>query len=212
MNRPFSASAAAAGLAVTGLVTAACGTSAPAPAPTITKTVTPSADASPTQASAGAGGTTPPPSSTPLAQAAGCLTRYLNGTTGLSQGTAGSIYVNIEFKNLNNVPCTLYGFPGVALAAGTPVTDIGKPSVESKSSSRVLVTLQPGGYAYATLQIVDAGNFPAAECKIKNATWLEVIPPNQEVPLNVPFKSQACQGSAQLLMVTAVRPGKGGSQ
>ena len=120
--------------------------------------------------------------------------------------------MNIVFKNLNNVPCTLYGFPGVALAAGTPVTDIGKPSVESKSSTRKLVTLQPGGYAYATLQIVDAGNFPAAECTIKNATWLEVIPPNQEVPLNVPFKSQACQGSAQLLMVTAVRPGKGGSQ
>ncbi len=120
--------------------------------------------------------------------------------------------MNIVFKNLNNVPCTLYGFPGVALAAGTPVTDIGKPSVESKSSTRELVTLQPGGYAYATLQIVDAGNFPAAECTIKNATWLEVIPPNQEVPLNVPFKSQACQGSAQLLMVTAVRPGKGGSQ
>ncbi len=60
------------------------------------------------------------------------------------------------------------------------------------------MTLQPGGYAYATLQIVDAGNFPAAECKIKNATWLEVIPPNQEVPLNIPYKSQACQGSAQV--------------
>ena len=66
--------------------------------------------------------------------------------------------MNIVFKNLNNVPCTLYGFPGVALAAGTPVTDIGKPSVESKSSTRKLVTLQPGGYAYATLQIVDGAS------------------------------------------------------
>jgi Protein of unknown function (DUF4232) len=74
----------------------------------------------------------------------------------------------------------------------------------------VLVTLQPGGHAYATLQIVDAGNFPAAECKIKQATWLEVIPPNQQVPLNVPYKSQACQGTAKLLSVTAVRPGNGG--
>lgn len=211
MNRPFSAPAAAAGLAVIGLVTAACGTSAPAPGPAITTTVTSSASPSPTQVSAGAGGASP--TSTPApGQAAGCLTRYLNGTTGLRQGTAGSVYVNIVFKNLNNVPCTLYGFPGVALAAGTPVTDIGKPSVEMSSSTRELVTLQPGGYAYATLRIVDAGNFPAADCKIKNATWLEVIPPNQEVPLNVPFKTQACQGSAQLLMVAAVRPGKGGSQ
>jgi hypothetical protein len=209
MNRPFSASAAVAGLTVIGLLTAACGSSpAAGPRKTVTVTVTPSEtiSASPTQGS----GLTPTP--TTPAGPAGCLTRYLNGTTGLSQGTAGSIYVNIEFKNLNNVACTLYGFPGVALAAGTPVTDVGKPSVESKSSSRELVTLQPGGYAYATLQIVDAGNFPASKCTIKNTTWLEVIPPNQEVPLNVPFKSQACQGSAQLLMVTAVRPGKGGSQ
>jgi hypothetical protein len=209
MKRPYSASAAA-GLAVIGLVTAACGSS---PAAGQRKTVTVTVTPSPAQTSAGAGGETPTPAqSSGPAAAAGCLTRYLNGTTGLSQGTAGSVYVNIEFKNLNNVPCTLYGFPGVALAAGTPVTDIGKPSVESKSSSRELVTLQPGGYAFATLQIVDAGNFPASECTIKNSTWLEVIPPNQQVPLNISFKSQACQGKAQLLTVTAVRPGKGGSQ
>src|ERR1700733_9581827 len=116
MNRAFSASAAAAALAVIGLVTAACGSSpAAGQRKTVTVTVTPSETitASPTQGS----GLTPTPT-TPTG-AAGCLTRYLNGTTGLSQGTAGSIYVNIEFKNLNNVPCTLYGFPGVALAAGT---------------------------------------------------------------------------------------------
>ena len=209
-KQPLTATACAAGLALAGLALAACGTSAPAPRPTITVTVTPS----PTQPTANTGEpspSTPEQSSSPAAgQAAGCLTRYLNGTTGQSQGTAGSIYVNIVFKNLNNVPCTLYGFPGVALAAGTPVTDIGKPSVESKSSSRELVTLPPGGYAYATLQIVDAGNFPVAECKIRNSTWLEVIPPNQQVPLNIPLKSEACQGTAQLLTVTAVRPGKGG--
>jgi hypothetical protein len=208
-KQPYPAIAFAAGLALAGLALAACGSSAPAPAPTITVTVTPSQTA--TQSPPGAGGITPTPAPPASAAAvAGCLTRYLNGTTGLSQGTAGSIYVNIVFKNLDNVPCTLYGFPGVAQAAGTPVTDIGKPSVESSSSSRELVTLQPGGHAYATLQIVDAGNFPAAACKIKQTTWLEVIPPNQQVPLNVPFKSQACQGTEQLLMVTAVRPGTGG--
>ena len=210
-KQPLTATATAAALALLGLVLAACGGSAaPSPGNTITVTVTPS----PTQPTANTGEpspSTPAQSSSPAAgQAAGCLTRYLNGTTGQSQGTAGSIYVNIVFKNLNNLPCTLYGFPGVALAAGTPVTDIGKPSVESKSSSRELVTLPPGGYAYATLQIVDAGNFPVAECKIRNSTWLEVIPPNQQVPLNIPLKSQACQGTAQLLTVTAVRPGKGG--
>jgi hypothetical protein len=209
--QPRTTSASAAGLALIGLLTAACGTSAPAPQKTITVTTTPSQGTS--QSPAAQGGSTPtttPGQSSGPAAAAGCLSRYLYASTGLSQGTAGSVYVNIVFKNLNNVPCTLYGFPGVALAAGTPVTDIGQPSVESSSSSRKLVTLQPGGHAFATLQIADAGNFPTAECKLKPSTWLEVIPPNQQVPLNIPFKTTACQGTAKLLTVTAVRPGTGG--
>src|SRR5262245_15339089 len=141
--QPRTASATAAGLALIGLVTAACGTSAPAPRKTITVTTTPSPGNSQSPAAQGATPTTVPGQSAGAGAAAGCLSRYLYGSTGLSQGTAGSVYVTIVFKNLNNVPCTLYGFPGVALAAGTPVTDIGQPSVESSASSRELVTLQP---------------------------------------------------------------------
>jgi hypothetical protein len=206
--QPRTASATAAGLALIGLVTA-CGTSAPAPRKTITITTTPSPATSQSPAAQGATPTTSTGQSAGTA-AAGCLSRYLYGSTGLSQGTAGSIYVTIVFKNLNNVPCTLYGFPGVALAAGTPVTDIGQPSVESSASSRELVTLQPGGHAFATLQIADAGNFPPSVCKPKASTWLEVIPPNQQIALNIPYKSTACQGTSKLLTVTAVRPGTGG--
>jgi len=208
MTKQPSTAIAAAGLAVAVLAIAACTTSAPAPRKTITVTVTPSQF----QSTVNPGGPSPTPTSaSPVpAAAAACLTRYLNGTTGAGQGAAGSTYVNIVFKNLQNVPCTLYGFPGVAQAAGTPVTDIGKPSVESTTSTRELVTLPPGGFAYATLRITNAGNFSPADCTIKPATWLEVIPPNQRVPLNIPFKSQACEGSAQVLTVTAVRPGTGG--
>jgi hypothetical protein len=204
-----------ASLTAIGLATAACGsTSGASPGKTITVTATPSgtqsaASATPSISSQPAAGTS---SGTPSASAAapGCLTRYLNGTTGLSQGTAGSIYVVIRFKNLNNVPCTLYGFPGVALAGGNPVNDIGQPSAESTTTTRKLVTLQPGGYANATLQITDAANYPASACKPKNATWLAVIPPNQTIPLLIPWKSTACAGSTKLLTVTAVRPGTGG--
>jgi hypothetical protein len=142
---------------------------------------------------------------------AGCLSRYLHGATGLTQGAAGSSYVVITFKNLDNVPCTLYGFPGVALAAGTPVTDVGQPSTENMTTARELVTLKPGGYANATLRIVDAGNFPPSACTQVKTTWLAVIPPNQTIPLFIPWQSVACKGTAKLLSVTAVRPGNGGN-
>jgi Domain of unknown function (DUF4232) len=199
----------AAVLAAPGLVLAACG-GTPATRPTTTVTVT----ASPSRSAATAPATTTTPAqqqtSPPAAAAAGCLTRYLNGTIGLSQGTAGAVEVVIVFKNLDNVPCTLYGFPGVALAAGTPVTDVGQPSSENPSTARELVTLAPGGYANATLQVEDAANFPASTCMPVPTTWMEVIPPNQSVPLNIPYNSTACKGSTKLLTVTAVRPGNGG--
>jgi len=73
-----------------------------------------------------------------------------------------------------------------------------------------LVTLPPGGYANATLQIEDAGNFSSSACTQVPATWLAVIPPNQTVPLYISYSSTACQGSAQLLSVTTVQPGNGG--
>jgi hypothetical protein len=196
----------AAVLAASGVALAACGGGTPAARPTHTVTVTASPSPSVTTAPA----TSPTPASQPAAAAPGCLTRYLNGSLGLSQGTAGAIQIAIVFKNLNNVPCTLYGFPGVSLAAGTPVTDVGQPSSENPSTARELVTLAPGGYANATLQVEDAGNFPAASCQPVATTWLEVIPPNQTVPLNIPYNTTGCTGSTKLLTVTAVRPGNGG--
>ncbi len=195
-------------LAAVGLTACACsGGSGGTPQATHTIIVT-------APASTPATGTTTQPavstSSNGASTPAGCLTRYLNGSVGLSQGTAGAVEIEVVFKNLNNVPCTLYGFPGVAQAAGTPVTNIGQPSTENPTTARELVTLQPGGYANATLQISDAGNYSASVCNPVPADWLAVIPPNQTVPLYISYSSTACKGSPKLLTVTAVRPGNGG--
>jgi hypothetical protein len=141
--------------------------------------------------------------------AAGCITRYLNISASTSGTAAGSSFATIVFKNLDSTPCTLYGFPGVSQAAGQPVQDVGQPSAENPATARELVTLEPGGYAYATLQIADADNFPASECTKVSSQWLAVIPPNQTAAQPVYFGSTACNGSAMLLTVSAVRPGTG---
>jgi hypothetical protein len=194
-------------LAAAGLATCACSGSTPAAQATHTVTVAPSSPAA-SQSATAATAPTPSPSGT---AAAGCLSRYLHGGLGLSQGTAGSIQVVIVFKNLDNVACTLYGYPGVALAAGTPVTNIGQPSTENPSTPRKLVTLPPHGYANVTLQVTDALNYPAGTCKPAKSTWLAVIPPNQTVPLYVPYSSTACKSlKVKLLTVTTVSPGNGG--
>jgi hypothetical protein len=205
-----------AALATVGVTVCACGTASGPTRPTNTITVTAPASNSPAAASSSTPAATQAAAGTSSAStgggaAAGCLTRYLNGSVGLSQGAAGSTYIAIVFKNLNNVPCTLYGYPGVAQATGTPVTDVGNPSSEDPSTPRELVTLQPGGYANATLRIVQGLNYPTATCKPVAAQWLAVIPPNQYVPLYIHYSSTACKGTTvKLLSVTAVRPGNGG--
>ena len=186
---------------------AGCGSGTPAAAPTKTVTVTPSAPASTAPASTGPSTAAP----SPTAGAAACPTRSLSVKAGLSQGAAGSIYQVLDFSNISNATCTLYGFPGVSLAGGTPVKQIGLAAAEDHSSPRVLVTLAPGAVANALLRIVQAANFPASRCDLKNATYLQIYPPNQTTPVYLKYKAQACAKAVQILTVSVVKAGSGGS-
>jgi hypothetical protein len=186
-----------------------------APPATTPAATTPAATAPATTAPAATGASTPAATTSGGAQGSGtqpCSSRYLRADAGLSQGTAGSIYQIITFTNLNNVACTLYGYPGVSLANGTPVTQVGAAADRDTTSKPTTVTLQPQGAASATLRIVDAGNFSASQCGPVATTWLQIFPPNQFAPLYLPYKSTGCKGSAtHLLTISTVVAGNGGS-
>lgn len=122
----------------------------------------------------------------------------------------GSSYVNIVFKNLNNAPCTLYGFPGVSAGAGTPVNQVGQPAARDNTVASKVITLAPGGYAYATLRVTDVLNYPAATCNPAATTYLLVYPPNTSNLLYVPYQSNACTTSKVTMAVQAVQAGNGG--
>lgn len=153
------------------------------------------------------------PATTPAAPAgaSSCATRSLHVRLGASQGTAGSVYTTIVFKNVSNATCTLYGYPGVSLTTGNPVTVIGKAAKENPATPRRLVTLQPQTRASALLRIVDAQNYPASECNPKNSTYLQVYPPNQTAPVRIQFKTVGCAKPINLLTVDVVKRGSGSS-
>lgn len=138
-----------------------------------------------------------------------CLTRYLGGSVGSSQGTAGSVYVDIVFKNLNNQPCTLYGYPGVSLGGGSPVQQVGQPAGRNPQVSPAKVVLQPQGEAFAVLQIGDAGNYPSSTCQPTATTYLQVYPPNDSNLLYIAYDTTGCRGNVVILQVEAVQPGAG---
>ena len=153
------------------------------------------------------------PATTPaVAGPAPCPTRYLGVKAGLSQGTAGSIYQVIDFTNISNVSCTLYGYPGISFAStGSSGGQIGLAAKENPTPPRELVTLAPGATANALLRIVAAGNFPPATCGIVTAHWLVIYPPNQTTPVYLKYSSPTCSKQVQILTVNVVQPGSGGS-
>jgi len=199
----------AAALACAAVLATGCGTSSsttasgdssapPSSAPASSPSSAPAAPASPT-------GSPAPPGPGP------CPTRSLQVKLGVSQGTAGSVYTTIDFTNISNVTCTLYGYPGVSLQTARPLHQIGKPAKENPATPRKLVTLQPQTTANALLRIADAGNYPESTCGMTTAHYLQVYPPNQTTPAYIKYTTQACSKPVRLMTVDVVKPGSGSS-
>ena len=142
----------------------------------------------------------------------GCATRYLAAKAGVSQGAAGSLYQVIVFTNIGNTACTLYGYPGVSLAAGTPVTQVGQAASRSPVAGPTLVTLEPGQTANALLRITQALNYPTAMCTPKATTYLQIFPPNQTTPIYLAYSATGCAAAkVNLLTIGVVQAGAGSS-
>jgi hypothetical protein len=184
-------------------------TSAPASSAASRAAVRPSASASASQSAASPAASTGATGST---AAAACPTRDLAAHVGLAQGTAGSIYQVIYFTNLSNAPCTLYGYPGVSLAGGSPqVNQVGAAASRSTETAPTLVTIDAGQSANVTLRIVEAGNYPTGTCKPTATTFLQIFPPDQTTPIYLAYKSTGCASSAvNLLSVSVMTAGTGG--
>lgn len=139
-----------------------------------------------------------------------CSSRYLRADPGTAEGAAGSLYLTIKFVNLNTVPCTLYGYPGVSLGAGTPVTQVGAAADRAPGSAKTVVLLQPQGVASALLRITQALNYPSADCGPVSTSWIQIFPPGQTAPLYMSYKSTGCsKDGVHLLTIGVVKSGPG---
>jgi hypothetical protein len=92
-------------------------------------------------------------------------------------GTAGTVYYELEFSNVGRQPCTLHGYPSVWGVSVTGVR-IGEPA--SHRGVPTTVTLQPGATAHAILGVVDTGALCAGPGVA--AAGLRVVPPGQTLP------------------------------
>jgi hypothetical protein len=142
--------------------------------------------------------------------APGCATRDLKATVGIAQGAAGSVYQVIDFTNIGTASCSLYGYPGIALAGGSPVTQIGAAASRSPQAGPALITLKPGNVANTLLRITQAQNYPTSRCSPMASTYLQIYPPNQTTPIYLGYKSTGCSATGvNLLTVSVVQSGAG---
>ena len=141
-----------------------------------------------------------------------CPTSALRVSVSASQGVAaGSSYYPIVFTNISGAACTLYGYPGVSFVAAPGGSQIGIPATENPAHPRQLITLAPGQAGHAELQVVNAENYPPANCGMVTAHWLRVYPPNQTAPLYASFTAQACAKPRTILTVQTAQPGTSGA-
>jgi Protein of unknown function (DUF4232) len=131
-------------------------------------------------------------------------------TQGSPNGYAGGVDVTIAFTNVSSAACTLYGYPGVSLVSSSQA-QIGLSGKRVTTVPVRLVTLASRSTASATVQIVDALNFPTSTCSPVKAAYLRVFPPNQTASVYLANTSETCSKSVQTLFVTAVQAGSGSS-
>jgi hypothetical protein len=129
---------------------------------------------------------------------------------GNGNGAAGSVYYPIVFTNASGSACTLFGFPGVSFVTSPNGSQIGDAATRHSDKPTQTVTLAAGGVAHATLQVVQALNFPATKCQPVTAHFLKIYPPNQTEAVVLSFTAKACAATGQgvtVLNVAPVQPG-----
>jgi Protein of unknown function (DUF4232) len=196
--------AAAGALAAGALLIAGCSNGGPAPVPTVTVTTTAPAT-SPASSSPSAAVSASPAVAGPAA----CQFNALKVTLGPGNAAAGSQIIPIQFTNVSTSTCTLYGFPGVSFTGETYAVQVGPAAVRNRTSTKEVITLDPGAVASALIKIVNAQNYPAGTCGLTTASGIKVYPPNLTSAVGLPFNGFACVHKYNVLTVNAVAAGPG---
>jgi len=123
---------------------------------------------------------------------------------------ARETYYTLEFTNVSDRACSLYGYPEVSAYRDSPAAGgaIGGSAIRDTSVRPKPVMLQPGATAHAVLRVTGATQ-PAGCAKV-TAEELRITLPRQARPSFVPAHIPVCSEKGQVsLRVQAIqaRPG-----
>ena len=124
--------------------------------------------------------------------------------------SAGKTFYTLEFTNVSNRACSLYGYPEVSAYRDSPVAGgpIGGAAIRDTSIRPKPVMLEPGATAHSVLRVTAAA--APAGCAEVTAAELRITLPRQARPSFVPAHIPVCSHRGHVsLSVQAIqaRPG-----
>jgi hypothetical protein len=138
------------------------------------------------------------------------------GTAGGRTGTARihpppGTYYALEFTNVSDRTCSLYGYPEVSAYRESAITGrrIGNAAKRDTSVRPQPVLLAPGATAHAVLRVTVTASPAPASCAQVTAAELRVTLPRHGQPAFVPAHIPVCSNGHVSLSVQAIqaRPG-----
>ncbi len=126
-------------------------------------------------------------------------------------------YYTLEFTNVSDRACSLYGYPEVSAFTDSRVTggqatrgQIGSAAIRDTSVRPQPVTLAPGATAHSILRVIVTGGTQPVDCAQVTAEALRVTLPRQDrsafVPVHIPVCSKKGHSSLSVQAIQA-RPG-----
>lgn len=110
---------------------------------------------------------------------------------GSASGAAGSSYTVFTLTNTGTSPCSLQGFPGVALLDGSGAI-LGAPATRNGAPGPA-IELAPGARGQFTVQVSDVTQ-PGCEGPgaVPQSAQIQVYPPNNTVAIRQDFSVATC--------------------
>lgn len=130
-------------------------------------------------------------------------------TLGTLQAAGGTTLQVIDFTNRGSQRCSLGGYPGVSLAGGQPLAQIGRAAKVPAEGSVQPVGLNPGQVANSLLQISHASNYPKSACDPVRAQYLVIAVPNTIGFVKLAYVAMACAKPIEILSISPITLGSG---
>lgn len=111
----------------------------------------------------------------------------------------------MRLTNRGTTSCRLHGYPGVSLVGHGNGTQLGRAAQRDTSVSPSSVTVPAGGSTPFVVRLVQAANYPSADCSPVRADGFRVYPPGSTQALFLPSANVTGCASTTVGLLT-VRP------